>query len=227
MKRTSLAAVAMAAALLMTPGIAAAAHGSHAHHKAHRAHVRKHARRHRVIVLGSAPTAAIVLAAPSAAVSSAPAQSGAVAKTTVPTPEGIGTVQSFTGGILTIALNGGSTIAGAVTESTDIRCAVAKPAEGGDESKEDDGEDSESKGDESKGDDGEEGDEGSGADARSGVAPTGTKPADSSAGQGDGEDGGSTEACTTAALTPGAVVGAAELSLGSTGPVWERVQLGA
>jgi len=152
-------------------------------------------------------------------------------------------VQSFAGGVLTIALSDGATISGAVTESTDIRCPAAKGSQGEDESKGDDGEEgTESKGDdgdeateskvddgeegtEPKGDDGEEGGGGKGKAGRTADVPTAPRSVDGA--QEERDDGAPTEACTTAALTPGAVIAGAELTLSSEGPAWTRIELGS
>jgi hypothetical protein len=246
MRRISLATVLSAAALLTTPGIAAAAHGGRAHHRAHNAHSRRHVRRRHAAGLAPAGAPAVILPAAYPPLDGAPAPSPPAARPatlagTIAATEGVGTVQSFTAGVLTIALSDGTMISGAVTESTDIRCPAAKGSEGGDESAGDDGEEgSESKGDdgeegsESKGDDGEEGSESKGDDGE--ASPGGERKAggepEARAGakaayatEEGGDDGGSTEACTTAALTPGAIVGRAELSLSSAGPVWDRIEL--
>jgi hypothetical protein len=116
-----------------------------------------------------------------------------------------GTVQSFTGGVLTILLNDGtSTVSGMVTSATELKCEAPEnemtETEGdgsgsGDRIAMDDGGGS-SGGDDSSGDDG----------------------------SGDGSDDG-VSMCTTANLTPGTVVQEAELNISSAGAVWHEVEL--
>lgn len=119
-----------------------------------------------------------------------------------PSSEPAGKVLSFEGGLLKITLADGSLVSGKVTEQTELECRSA--AAGGEDQDEDDqGED---RGDalmahasDDGGDQGQQGD--------------------------DNEVDEPQQACTTAALVPGAVVGAAELRIGSAGAVWEKVEL--
>lgn len=133
----------------------------------------------------------------------------------VPTPGGApdtaGTVKSFEGGILVVELPDHSTVSGHVTERTELRCETsAAPGESGD--------------------DGEEG-AGAGEDSHGGGADSAVRASsrEDSGGGGDGEEAGEDDgpppSCTTAALTPGTVVAEAELSVGTSGAVWDRVEL--
>src|ERR1035437_335816 len=202
---------AMASLLaVLVPGMASAAQRgrarSHAHHASTRHH--RHAVHRRIIHFGS--VAAIPSAgAPATTASPAPRSDG-----TPPTPAApAAKVLSFTGGVLTITLADGSTVSGKVTEATELQCHSATPPTG---SGDDEGSDSED----------------------SGGSTEGTPPATQvrgdmrSNGGGDsghdgeeGDRGEESPACTTAALVPGAVVAEAELSVGSSGEVWDHVDL--
>jgi hypothetical protein len=113
-----------------------------------------------------------------------------------------GTVASFTGGVLTIALADGSTASGKVTDQTEIECETAAPTTPGPTA--------------AAAHDGGWGD-GQGAD-------------DQGDDQGDRGDGGhhrchGQSACTVADLVPGAVVHEADLRIGAGGSVFEKVTL--
>ena len=119
-----------------------------------------------------------------------------------PTTESAGKVASFKEGVLTITLNDGTSVSGKVTEQTQIHCSSA-PTTGG--------EDNDDEGSSSEGDHGSsEGEHGSSSQAHA---------ADHVGGD-EGQQG-----CTTSALTEGALVREAELSIGSAGAVWDRVDL--
>lgn len=207
MRRMLIAAAASSMLALAAPGLASAAHKSKCHHHAHHACAKsRHASRARVINFGR-PLSALGATGPVG-------PSGTGTTPTVPSmpaepAETAGTIASFTGGVLTITLKDGSTVSGKVTENTEIQCQPATPmTEGG-------GEDQ--SGDKSSGD-GE--DEVHGA---SGISSHG----DSMSGGEDGQDGNGEQqsACTTAALVPGTVLAEAELSVGSSGAVWDHVDL--
>lgn len=146
------------------------------------------------------------------------AQAPASARTTGTTTPGstgdsAGTIASFTGGVLTITLNDGSTVNGKVTERTEIECpasstGAAAPAPG-----------SSSFGEREHGDDGHF--DNSSDDSNSGADGEGL--GSSCPGhEGDGEGG---EHCTSAALVPGASVREAFLSVGNEGSTWVKVEL--
>jgi hypothetical protein len=114
--------------------------------------------------------------------------------------ENAGTVASFTGGVLTINLAGGGTLAGEVTEDTEIECDdVAHAADDGDDHEGDDG-DHHHGGDD--GDDDHNGDDGD-----------------------DDDEGG--DNCPAGALAAGAVVHEAELKARDGKAVFEKVELGS
>ncbi|HEX3608571.1 MAG TPA: hypothetical protein VHU14_02690 [Solirubrobacterales bacterium] len=128
--------------------------------------------------------------------------------------ENAGTIQSFDAatGRLTIAVFGGEPISGMVTEETEIECShegatASDSHEGGEEGgNEHEGGPGEHHGEEPGDDDGEEPGDGGGEHS----------------GPGDEED----PACTVADLVPGATVHEAELKLGGSGAVFEKVELG-
>jgi hypothetical protein len=139
-----------------------------------------------------------------------PATPGSPATPATPSNESVGTVKSFKEGVLVITLTSGTEVSGKVTEQTEIHCAPTTPASGGD-----DGEDESGSG---------EGDHGSSSAAQSNGSQGDAHAASNGDDQEDGQDEGQ-QSCTTAALTPGAMVREAELSLTSTGAVWDRVDL--
>jgi len=130
--------------------------------------------------------------------------------------ENAGTIQSFdpSTGKLTIALFGGETLSGMVTEGTEIECDNEGSASASDSS--DSGE--EEAGDD-KGSDGEEpGDDDSGNEA-------GDDNGDNSGpGEGD-EDNGPGANCTAVDLTEGATVKEAEVKLENGAATFEKVEL--
>jgi hypothetical protein len=215
MKRMLLTAATTTVMALAAPALASAAHHSNSacHRRAHHAcaHVR-HAHRAKLLTFGTpVPSTGSGTSSTSGSGSTPPAPS-------VPTSSGdssgetAGTVTSFTGGVLTITLNDGTTVSGKVTEETEIHCSPAVPTEGSE------GDDHE--GGEAGGDDGE--------DSHGGESGASVHGADmSSGGSDDGGEGdhGSSSACTTEDLLPGTVVREAELSVGGSGAVWDHVDL--
>ncbi len=221
MRRMLLAAATSSALALAVPGVASAAHSSKCHRRAHHAcsHLR-HAQRAGVFHFGAATPG------PAAGGATTPPSTGAASPTTPATPgsagETAGTVTSFTNGVLTITLNDGSTVSGKVTEQTDIRCQPATPPA--------EGTDPDEQGDEAGNDHSGNGPEhggpglGSHGDDMSGGGPQQAGGGDDGEGDGQGSDDGQ-QSCTTAALVAGAVVRDAELSVGGSGAVWDRVDL--
>ncbi len=201
MKRMLIAAASSSMLALAAPGLASAAHKSKCHHHAHHACAKsRHASRARVLTFGR--PSSTTLTPGSASTPAAPASEP---------PETAGTVASFTGGLLTITLKDGSTVAGKVIETTELRCqSWAPPTEAGDDDQ---------NGDEASG--------GNGDDGAPQGGPFAGSHGDHMSGAGDGEDGGAGQpsTCTTAALVPGALVAEAELSVGSSGAVWDHVDL--
>ncbi|MBS1843865.1 MAG: hypothetical protein JST53_05535 [Actinobacteria bacterium] len=135
--------------------------------------------------------------------------------------EEAGTITSFdsTTGKLTIALKGGESVTGLVTEDTEIKCeGNAQSLENGDQPGDDDGEtvggQDESSGD-SPGEPGDDnGGDGSGDGWESGQLPEGSPTANEAG------------TCTTASLVPGSVVGGAELRLEGGTAVFKEIELG-
>jgi hypothetical protein len=115
-------------------------------------------------------------------------------------PQSAGKIQMFANGVLTIALNDGSTVSGKVTPFTEIECQAAQPT-GMDQNFGDSGDQSQSGGDQSQGDD----DQGQGDDDQ-------------------GEQQGGSQACM-AALVQNALVQEAELNVSSAGAVWRNIDL--
>jgi hypothetical protein len=195
MKRILLVAVSSSALALGAPAIASAHHHGKHHTGKHAA--THHAARARVLDFRA----------------SAPASSslGSPATPATPTTESVGKVTSFKEGVLVITLTDGTPVSGKVTERTEIHCTPTTPASGGDDDEAGSG----------------EGDHGSSTDEPS-EGSHGDAHAASSGDDGeDGEDGSDngSAACTTTALVEGAMVREAELSLGSAGAVWDRVNL--
>jgi hypothetical protein len=198
MKRSLLAAVGVAAFALAMPGAALAHHG-HGRHHHHHHKVGAHSRhaRFRIVHIGSVTPLAPQTGAP-----------------TPPTPENAGTVASYTGGVLTLTLNDGSSVSGKVTNQTRIRCIKAAPT--APPTGEGPGDDNGQGDDQSRGDMSEQGDRGPG-DWRHG------DDGDDDDGPGAGEP--PEPPCDSSSLVPGAIVRAAELRIGPGGTEFESVLL--
>jgi hypothetical protein len=211
MRRILITTLTSSLLAIALPSVAAAEHHGKRHHGAHHTSTHKrHAATARVLHFGAALTPAPTSGAP--ATPSTPS---------TPSGETAGTVASFSNGVLTITLNGGSksTVSGQVTQATELECLVAPTTTGGE--------------DESGGDD-ESGSQGGEQDDSSAEGPSGSQHhGDGQQGAGDGQDNeggegdheGSQPTCTTAALVVGAVVREAELSISSAGAVWDKVVL--
>jgi hypothetical protein len=112
--------------------------------------------------------------------------------------EHAGTISSFTGGVLTIALDGGGTLTGSVADATEIECHGASASSDGGPSGDDNGD---------QGDDnGDQGDE--------------------NGDQGD-DNGAQGMACDQSALTKGASVDEAELTARDGAATFRKVELGS
>jgi hypothetical protein len=158
----------VAASVLMAGAVPATALAHHHHHKHHARH---HARFRHFGDQNTPPT-------------------------TMNASDNAGTVQSFQNGVLTIALNNGSTVSGAVTNDTELECTSPEHSS----TTHEDG-------------DGGGGDQGSGDDNRG----------DNDQGEDNNED--QQMNCSTSNLTPGAVVHEASLRIGGSGAVWQKVEL--
>jgi hypothetical protein len=137
--------------------------------------------------------------------------------TPMPAPvegEPAGTIASFEGGVLKITLTDGSTVAGKVTERTEIQCGTAGREDVGDDNG-NDGEDNNS------GDSG--GDNHGGPGPSSGNGDFSSHGDDERGGEVSGEMGEGT--CGVSALKAGTKVAEAELAVSSAGSVWEKVDL--
>ena len=121
--------------------------------------------------------------------------------TTTPSSQSAGTVQSFTGGVLTIALTSGTTVSGMVTPDTEIICVTPETSGvmGHDE-----------------------GDGGGGSFGDQG----GNDQGDNDQGDNDQDDQNqASQTCDMTSLTAGAVVQEAELNISGAGAVWRKVVL--
>lgn len=185
MRRILLLAVGALALALAVPSIASA----HGHHR-HRHH---HAKAHHARLEHFAGTANTDPAGPAG-------------------PGDAGTVQSFTGGVLTIALADGSTVSGKVTNDTEIDCmgpsaqASRDGGSGDDSGDQQSGDQQGQGGDQQGGDQGDQGDQQGGDD------------------QGD-QQGQQGPACDTTSLTAGTPVHEAILKIDSTGATFKLVLL--
>jgi hypothetical protein len=182
MRRLVLLATVVSCGLLgFGPATALAHHRRHHHHvRHHRHHVHAHTRRFGDNGQPSQP--------------SSPATS----------PDA-GTVASFTNGVLTITLNDGSSVSGAVTNDTEIEC----------EGMQNDFARDHGPGGGSSGPGG--GDDGNGDRGDNGNGDRGDN--------GNGDRGDNEAGCPMTALTSGAVVREAKLRILDAGAIWSKVEL--
>jgi hypothetical protein len=202
MKRSLLTAVGVMALVLAVPSAALAHHGRghHHHHKAHHA-------KFRIVHIGSiatTPTAPAATTAPT---------------TTPPAPENAGKVASYTGGVLTLTLNDGSTVSGKVTNDTRIGCIKATPTTPPTGT--------EPPTEENSGDDNGQSDDQSHGDMNQGDHGNGDHQGDEG---NDGDDDGEVQMtpeppCDSSALVTDAIVRAAELRIGPGGTEFESILL--
>lgn len=236
MRRTFKALFAVFALALAIPG-AALAHGRRGHHGGRHLHgVHSHHRHHH-----GAKGARVLHFRPTASTTSTTVEGeeGTGSGETPPAPESAGVVVSFEAEVLTIKLNDGTLVKGKVTEDTQLLCMPKEPepAVEGSEGEEDHG-----SGDDREGGDRDEGvspegSEGKAPEGEEGTSEHGDQSSQPSAhdsgfdgsshdGGWSGDGGGELmQPCETTALTPEATVREAELRLGSTGAVWEKVVL--
>jgi hypothetical protein len=176
MKKILLSVVACCALVAFVPA-SALAHGHHKrHHRSHHARVRD---------FGST--------------SSSQSSQG----TSQNQGQTAGTVQSFSNGVLTIALNNGSMVSGTVTGDTEVECQAPETSSSGMQSHDHGGDNS--GGDNSGGDNGNSNDQGDD--------------------QGQGDDNNANQACDLSTVPMGTVVQEAELRISSAGGVWKKVDL--
>jgi hypothetical protein len=124
-------------------------------------------------------------------------------------------VVSFTEGVLTIELTSDkSLIKGKVTERTALEC---QPAAGAGSDEQQGGGDDQDRP--------EVGDDGGPSSETQESGQNLAMARSSDVGDDQGEDEDEEETCTTAALKPGAVVLRAELLIGGSGAVWEKIEL--
>jgi hypothetical protein len=121
-------------------------------------------------------------------------QSGSTS-TSTSSDQNAGTVQSFTGGVLMIALTNGQTVSGAVTGDTEIECQAADMS-------------SSTWSSHDHGGDNGGGDQG-----------------DDDQGQGDDDNNNGAQNCDMSSLTPGTAVHEARLSVSGAGATWDKVEL--
>jgi hypothetical protein len=147
--------------------------------------------------------------------------------------EGAGTIESFDGTTLTIALFGGGSVTGTVTDETEIKCDNGddhgdedEDGEGGHSGPGDGEEDHSGPGD---GDDDQEvGDDDEHGDDAAVLSPSDEADEDE-AGEDEGDDDqgedDDEQACSADNLTPGAVVQEAELELEDGQAIFEEIEL--
>lgn len=201
MRRIVMTAVATIS--LAAPSAALAHHGQRHHH--HRGHHRGQAH---------------VLAFHAQAPASSTPTTGAAPSGSTPSGESAGTIVSFENGVLTVKLSDGSTVAGKVTEQTEIECAAPSGTSSSGQS----GFDQRQHGDDANFGDGSQGGPQSGP--QSGSWDDQGEGDDNHGGcPGHEENGQQTEHCTTAALVPGATVQDALLLVSGQGASWLKVEL--
>ncbi|MCL2768727.1 MAG: hypothetical protein FWD42_01275 [Solirubrobacterales bacterium] len=191
----------------------------HHHHHAHKAahakhhaahHARHHAHRAATPTSPTTPTTGTTGTTPST-----PTSTTTPTQTTTTATNEAGTVESFTGGVLTIKLAGGTTtVSGMVTDDTRIIC---QPAEMN-------GDDDNGQGDDDNGQGG--GDQGDGGDHHFGGGDNLVSRADDMGGGDDqGDDDDMAPQCGESSLVAGAMVRFAELKLTPSGSVFESIDL--
>ena len=128
--------------------------------------------------------------------------------------ENAGTIKSFEGGVLTIALAGGGELSGTVDDETEIECHTPGDLKAHPSSSGEDGGPGHDEGDDDHGDDGPGHDQGD------------DQGDDENDDQGDDEDGDDdNDQCSADALKAGTKVHEAELEVTSAGKHWEELEL--
>jgi hypothetical protein len=224
LRRGPLTATAGLATLtLLAPG-AALAHGRH-----HRHHQRGHHAHVSFIHLGPTTASATGTGTAGATTPATTPSTGAGSTTTsTTTNENAGTVASYTGGVLTLTLTGGSHVSGKVTADTQFECVSATPTTPPSGDQDDEGAPGDDNG---LGDDQSEGDSNQGGDSQVGqqLAVAGQWQDGGDHSQGDDQDDEapivSEPPCDSSALIEGAVVRAAELRIAPGGTEFESIVL--
>jgi hypothetical protein len=215
MRKTTIAVLSISALTLAAPvgALAAHHHATGRHHAAHHSSRVRHAARRHLIRVG-----AIGAAAGSTGTTGTSGTTGTTGTTSTTGPVGtiepVGTVTSFSAEVLTITLTDGTVLTGKVTSRTDVGCLPPPGAEG--RQGEDDGPD------------GQGSNEGGASGTNAGRGDFHASAIRAQDGMGeegdDSEDEGEQAACSTS-LLPGAKVAGAELAIGPSGTVWDRVEL--
>ena len=175
----TLIASALLAAVIPATALARGHHGRHHHARAH--HKFHHKIRHKQFGRASAPA-------------------------TTSMSDNAGTVSSFDGHTLKIQLADGSTVSGAVNDSTEIECQAADDSQ------------SDFKAD-------HEGGDRSGSDQQGDRGDDDANNNNNDENDDNDNDDNNVQNCDASSLTPGAIVHEAELKLGGAGAVWEKVEL--
>lgn len=196
MRRMITSTVASSLLALALPVAASSAHDSARHDAFRHAgehHRHHHHRRAHTVVFTSGPVRTV------------PGTTAPVTPVTPVPAEPAATVASFENGVLKLTLGDGSTVAGKVTERTEIECRMGDREDFGDDN----------------GHDGEDNGDGRG---RGGPGPSG-----SGDNHGDDERGGDfgqmEGQCDATSLVVGAKVAFADLAVTSAGSFWEKVEL--
>ena len=200
MRKSLLTAMGIMALALAVPSAALAHHGR-GHHRHHHHHsALAHHAKFRIVHIGAG--------------ASGTAPPSTTPTTTPPAPENAVTVASYTGGVLTLTLNDGSTVSGKVTNNTRIGCVKATPPPPtGTVAPSDRG----------PGDDNGPGDDQNRGDMDQGEHGWGGWRHDDKGN--DDNQCASEPPCDSSALTAGAIVRAAELRIGPGGTEFEKILL--
>lgn len=199
MRKSLLTAMGIMALALAVPSAALAHHGRGHHHHHHHHNARAHHAKFRIVHIGAG--------------ASWGAPPSTTPPTTPPAPENAGTVASYTGGVLTLTLNDGSTVSGKVTNNTRIGCikATPPPPTG-----------TVAPSDRGPGDDNGPGDDQNRGDMDQGEHGWGGWRHDD---KGDDDQCASEPPCDSSTLVAGAIVRAAELRIGPGGTEFEKILL--
>lgn len=214
MRRATLPFLAALLVVALAPASALARHHSHRHHsRAHHARIKRFGRD-----VGSSSTGA-------------------------GSADNAGTVQSFSGGILTIALgnpSSGNTVSGMVTPDTEMECTapagpntIHEDGDGGSGDQSGDGNTSGSDDNQAQGSgDDQAGDQGDAAEQNDNQAEdqNDNQAEDQNENQAEDQNEAEDQAegnCTAANLAPGTIVHEAELRISGAGNTWRKVELGS